>query len=121
MACELLWLFGEYWEHITIKQGDLIRGAMEMTNTAHAIDSKRFHDRKKYEKEVVFVHRNRLYSGSLKNISLGGAYIETYCVNQFAPADIVTLNIPFSSGRNNIKRQGRVRWLNNVGFAIEFI
>ncbi len=94
---------------------------MEPKNAAHDHDSRRFHNRKKYQKEIVFVHSDRLYTGSMKNISLGGAYIETYCVNQFAPRDIVTINIPFSSGNKNIKRKGRVKWLNNVGFAIEFI
>ena len=94
---------------------------MDPNNAALHHDSRRFNDRKKYEKEVVFVHADRLYSGSMKNISLGGAYIETYCVNQFAPMDIVTINIPFSSGKSKVKRRGRVKWLNNVGFAVEFI
>lgn len=94
---------------------------MESGSKFHDSDARRYHDRKKYEKEIVFVHADRLYAGSMKNISLGGAYIETYCVNQFCPRDIVTISIPFSSGNKNIKRRGRVKWLNNVGFAIEFI
>ena len=90
----------------------------------HAVngqDQSRFHDRKKYEVEVVFFHAGRLYAGSMKNISLGGAYIETYCVNQFSPEDIVTINIPSPSDKNNVKRRGCVKWLNNAGFAVEFI
>lgn len=84
-------------------------------------DYRRIHDRKKYPAEIVFFHTNRLYAGSLKDISLGGAYIETYCVNQFSTEDIVVLSIPFSSGKDNVKRKGRIKWLNNAGFAVEFI
>jgi hypothetical protein len=82
---------------------------------------RRLHERKKYPAEIVFHHANRLYAGSLKDVSLGGAYVETYSVNQFTPRDIVTLSIPFSSGQNNIKRRGSIKWLNNCGFGVEFI
>ena len=84
-------------------------------------DTRLIYERKKYEVEIVFFHADRLYAGSMENISLGGAYIETYCVNQFSPEDIVTINIPFPSGKNNVKRRGRIKWLNNSGFAVEFI
>ena len=57
----------------------------------------------------------------MKNISLGGAYIETHWVNQVSPDDIVVVNIPFSQNKRSVKRKGRVRWQNNVGFAIEFL
>ena len=84
-------------------------------------DYRRFHERKKYPAEIVFHHANRLYAGSLKDVSLGGAYIETYCVNQFSTKDIVTLSIPFSSGQKNVRRRGSIQWLNNSGFGVEFI
>ena len=92
--------------------------------TEYALDSydfKRLYERKKYQAEIVFHHANRLYAGSLKDISLGGAYIETYCVNQFSKEDIVTLSIPFATGQRNVKRKGRIKWLNNAGFAVEFV
>jgi hypothetical protein len=84
-------------------------------------DYRRFHERKKYPAEIVFHFANRLYAGSLKDVSLGGAYIETYSVNQFSTNDIVTLSIPFSSGQNNVERKGRIQWLNNAGFGVEFV
>ena len=84
-------------------------------------DYRRLHHRKKYPAEIVFQHTNRLYAGSLKDVSLGGAYVETYGVNQFSTRDMVTLSIPFSSGRNNVKRKGRIQWLNNAGFGVEFV
>ncbi len=94
---------------------------MEQEFAHYNNEYRRFHERKKYPAEIVFLHANRLYVGSLKDVSLGGAYVETYCVNQFATKDIVTLSIPFSSGQNNIKRRGSIKWLNNSGFGVEFI
>jgi hypothetical protein len=93
---------------------------MEQEYDVNDFDYRRIHERKKYPAEIVFHHANRLYAGSLKDISLGGAYIETYCVNQFSIEDIVTLSIPFPSGQNNVKRKGRIKWLNDAGFAVEF-
>ncbi len=84
-------------------------------------DYRRYHERKKYPAEIVFRHANRLYAGSLKDVSLGGAYIETYCADRFSAKDIVTLSIPFSSGQRNVKREGSILRLNSKGFGVEFI
>jgi hypothetical protein len=82
---------------------------------------RRANARKPYEKEVVFSHFKTIYRGVVKNISLGGAHIETGSVSQFDKGEIVTVSIPFSSGERNIKRKGRIVWLNDTGFAIEFV
>ena len=82
---------------------------------------KRIHERKNYTVDIVFSHKKNAYSGSIKNISLGGAFIATSSVNQFSSGDIITLSIPFTTGKKHVKRKGRIQWLNNAGFAIEFI
>ena len=82
---------------------------------------RRANERKRYDTEVVFSHSGSIYRGTIRDISLGGAHIKTYNVNQFDKGDIVTVSIPFTSGHKNIKRRGRIIWLNNDGFAIEFI
>ena len=82
---------------------------------------KRIHDRKKYVVEIIFTHKNKAYQGRIKNISLGGAFISTSSVNQFYSGDVIILSIPFTTGKEHVKRRGRVQWLNNDGFAIEFI
>ena len=82
---------------------------------------RRANERKRYDKEVVFSHSGRIFRGIIKNISLGGAQIKTASVNQFDEGDIVTVSIPFTSGHKNIKRRGRIVWLNNDAFAIEFV
>ena len=81
----------------------------------------RNYERKRYNVEIIFSHKNKAYSGSIKNVSLGGAYIATSSVNQFYSGDIITLSIPFTTGKKNVKRKGRIQWLNNEGFAIEFV
>lgn len=84
-------------------------------------DFRRANARKSYGKEVIFSHIETIYRGIIKNISLGGARIETGNVNQFGEGEMVTVSIPFSSGKRNIKRKGRIVWLNDTGFAIEFV
>jgi hypothetical protein len=82
---------------------------------------KRIHERKTYSVDIIFSHKNNAYSGSIKNISLGGAYITTSSVNRFSSGDHITLSIPFTTGEKHVKRKGRIQWINNEGFAIEFI
>ena len=82
---------------------------------------KRIHERKMYAVEIIFSHKNKAYAGRIRNISLGGAFIATSSVNQFSSGDIITLSIPFTTGKKHVKRRGRVQWLNNEGLAIEFI
>ncbi len=82
---------------------------------------KRTHERKNYAVEIIFSHQGRAYAGSIKNISLGGAFIASSSVNNFASGDLVTLSIPFTTGKKHVKKKGRIQWLNNEGFAIEFM
>lgn len=81
----------------------------------------RSHERRRYDAQIIFSHQKKTYNGSIKNISIGGAFIATSSVNQFYSGDVVILSIPFTDGRKSLKRRGRIQWLNNEGFAIEFI
>ena len=83
-------------------------------------DFKRVHERKTYTAEVLFSHNQRMYSGTIRNISLGGAFIETAHTQRFALGDSVILSIPFTAGEKHIKRNGRIKWMNHHGFAIAF-
>ena len=95
------------------------RDVDDMSN--HGFDFRRKHERKTYSAEVLFVCRSQAYSGTIKNISLGGAFIVTGNVNQFSSGDIITITIPFTNGMKSVKRKARVEWQNNEGFAVEFI
>lgn len=83
-------------------------------------DFKRAHERKTYTAEVLFSHNHRMYSGTMRNISLGGAFIETAHARRFALGDTVILSIPFTTGQKHIKRNGRIKWMNHHGFAVAF-
>ncbi len=83
-------------------------------------DFKRAHERKLYNANVVYAHQQRAYQGTLKDLSLGGAFIQTKDVNQVSRGDVVTVSIPYTSGKKNLKKRGRIKWHNNEGFAIEF-
>lgn len=87
----------------------------------HDFSFRRTHERKLYKTEVVFSHKGRPYSGTVKNISLGGAFVKTRNVNQLSTGDRIIITIPFTDGGKHIKRQGRIRWMNDDGFALEFL
>jgi hypothetical protein len=110
------------WKMVTRNGGEFFPGKgygqiMILNDTGF----NRHHERKQYNVDVIFYHNKKAYSGSIKNISLGGAFIATSSVNQFYSGDTVTLSIPFTDGKKNVKRKGRIQWLNDEGFALEFI
>lgn len=81
---------------------------------------KRKHERRRYKAEIVIIHHQRPNPGPLKDISIGGAYIVTPAVNQFSAGDVVTIDIPFSTGEKSVKRRARVQRQDNAGIAVEF-
>jgi hypothetical protein len=85
------------------------------------VDFRRIYERKQYNSSIRFAHKERGYSGIIKNISLGGAFIAINNVNLFEINDIISISIPFTNGKEHVKRRGRIKWMNNEGFAIEFI
>jgi hypothetical protein len=84
-------------------------------------DYKRYHQRKNYQTDIIFAHENRAYNGILLNVSIGGAFIATRDVHKVRNRDIVTITIPYTDRKKNVRRQGVVKWKNNEGFAIEFM
>jgi PilZ domain len=85
-----------------------------------AAEFRRRFDRKNYCSDVVFSLDGKPYAGTLKNISMGGAFVMTGAVNQVSKGDMIIISIPFTSGEKNIKRRARVSWANGEGFALEF-
>jgi hypothetical protein len=82
---------------------------------------RRRYERKSYSSDVVFSLRGYAFAGTLKNISMGGAFVLTMSVNQVQKGDVISLSIPFTSGKKNIKRQASVLWTSGDGFAVEFL
>ncbi len=82
---------------------------------------RRRYERKKYKSDILFTVMGRTYSGTLKDISLGGAFVVTLSVNQVSKRDIITIDIPFTDGKRSVKRRGKVVWVTGAGFGVEFI
>jgi len=82
---------------------------------------RRRYERKTYDTDIIFSVKGKAFAGSLKNISIGGAYVVTLSVNQISKGDVVTLSIPYTSGKGNIKRRAKVIWVSGEGFAVEFL
>jgi len=82
---------------------------------------RRRYERKRYQSDVIFSLKGYAFGGTLKDISMGGAFVLTLSVNQVQKGDIITISIPFTSGKNNMKRQARVLWTSGDGFAVEFL
>ena len=82
---------------------------------------RRRYERKRYHSDVVFSLKGYAFGGTLKDISMGGAFVLTLSVNQVQKGDVITINIPFTSGTKNVKRRARVLWTSGEGFAVEFL
>ena len=77
-------------------------------------------ERKRYSADIIFSASGGSFAGTLKDISIGGAYVYTMNVGEVRKGDKVTLNIPYTSGDGGIKRRAKVVWVSGDGFAVEF-
>ncbi len=82
---------------------------------------RRRYERKSYHSDVIFSLNGYAFAGTLKDISMGGAFVKTLSVNQVQKGDVITISIPYTSGKKNIKRRARVHWTSGDGFAVEFL
>ncbi|KPJ78429.1 MAG: hypothetical protein AMJ54_03540 [Deltaproteobacteria bacterium SG8_13] len=93
-------------------------------------EEKRKHLRSKCERITFFATHDHLYEGQVRNISLGGVYIESG--NSFYPGEKITVAIPCPSNPHGeklkepykdeeIKMKCVVVWKDPDGFGLRFI
>ncbi len=82
---------------------------------------RRRYERRSYQSDVIFSLKGYAFGGMLKDISMGGAFVLTLSVNQVQKGDVITISIPFTSGKKNVKRRAKVLWTSGDGFAVEFL
>ena len=93
-------------------------------------DEKRKHNRKACDKTTFFATRQKLYEGFVKNISLGGVFVQS--ADSFIPGEILTLAVPCESNAegsklkepfkdDDIKMKCKVIWNNTEGFGMAFV
>ena len=86
-----------------------------------ADDFRREHDRKRYTTDIIFTFRGSTYAGTLKDLSMGGAFVMTSSPNLVDRLDVITISIPFTDGQTSVNRRAKVLRKNRFGFAIEFL
>jgi YgiT-type zinc finger domain-containing protein len=67
---------------------------------------------------ISFHSKERLYTGNIINISLGGAFVQS--LDPFPVGQTLTVVIPFTHKAETVKRTGKVVWNSSEGFGIEF-
>ncbi|MGD2272567.1 MAG: PilZ domain-containing protein [Desulfobacterales bacterium] len=104
---------------------------MRNSNSENEIkDDRRKHMRKDCDKTTFFSTRDHLHEGFVKNISLGGVFVES--PDTFIPGEMLTLAVPCSTNDEGLKLQEpfndedvkmkcRVIWKNQNGIGLEFV
>ena len=93
-------------------------------------EEKRKHLRSKCERVTFFATRECLYEGHVKNISLGGVFIESK--DAFDAGEKITVAIPCQSNPDGVKlkepfaddevkMKGVVVWKESGGFGLQFV
>ena len=75
--------------------------------------------RRMYDQTITFSTQDRRYSALCKNISNGGIFIQTSEIFQLG--QLVTLDIPFSDGRDSIKVPAEIVRVNPDGIGLKFM
>jgi hypothetical protein len=93
-------------------------------------DEKRKHSRKACDKTTFFATRHKLHEGFVKNISLGGVFVQS--ADAFSPGEILTIAVPCESNEEgsklkepfkdeDVKMKCKVIWNNPEGFGLAFM
>ena len=75
--------------------------------------------RRKYDQTITFSTQNRQYRAYCKDISSGGIFIQTSEIFQLG--QLVTLEIPFSDGKEAIKVPAEIVRVNTDGIGLKFM
>ncbi len=83
--------------------------------------NKRINVRKDYQREVILSTGSMVFPGMIKNISMGGAHVDSKNISIIKTPVVFFVSIPFAKKQGRIKRKAIVRWANNDQFGIQFI
>jgi len=75
--------------------------------------------RRVYDRTITFSTQDRQYSALCKDISNGGVFIQTGEI--FRLGQLVTLDIPFSDGKESIKVPAEIVRVNTDGIGLKFM
>jgi len=75
--------------------------------------------RRLYDQSITFSTQDRQYTALCKDISSGGIFIQTEDVFQLG--QLVTLDIPYSSGKESIKVPAEIVRVNSEGIGLKFL
>jgi len=81
-------------------------------------EDKRQYPRRYCSRSIFFSDSNRPYDGIIKNLSLGGIYVEA--PTKFLTGQVLKVAIPVDENSRGIKLKGKVIWLNQKGFGLAF-
>ncbi|WP_167527832.1 PilZ domain-containing protein [Desulfosarcina alkanivorans] len=83
--------------------------------------NRRENARLNYHKEVSFSVGSMVFSGNIKNISMGGAGVGRFNLSKTKLPVKIRVTIPFAKKQGGIKRKAIVRWTRNDQFGVQFI
>jgi hypothetical protein len=75
--------------------------------------------RRIYDQTITFSTQDRQYTALCKDISNGGIFIQT--ADMFQLGQLVTLDIPFSNGKESIKVPAEIVRINADGIGLRFL
>jgi Tfp pilus assembly protein PilZ len=75
--------------------------------------------RRTYEQTITFSTQDRRYKALCRNISNGGIFIQTSEI--FRLGQLVTLDIPFSDGKESIKVPAEIVRIETEGIGLKFM
>jgi Tfp pilus assembly protein PilZ len=80
--------------------------------------NERYFPREECFSNISFHSKERLYTGNIINISLGGAFVQS--LDTFPVGQTLSMVIPFTHKAETVKRTGKIAWSNSEGFGFEF-
>jgi hypothetical protein len=82
---------------------------------------RRTNERKNYHKDISFSTESMIFPATIKNLSMGGALVNTTSIPKIKTGVKIIVTIPFANKPGCLKRKAIVMWAENDQFGIQFI
>ena len=82
---------------------------------------RRLHERKPCSRMVQIDDLNTTFHGHLRDLTVGGAFIEPPVGNEVNVGQQLVLTIPFGLKKDRLTLKARVAWVKPLGMGVRFV
>lgn len=92
-----------------------------MVDKMKPFGERRLFERKACSRMIMIDDQAESYSGHMRDLAVGGAFVESTHDNDARIGQELVLTIPFGLKKDHVKIKAKVAWIKHMGMGVRFI